>query len=114
MARGITDVLKDIREGALLTELPQQLGELVAAVRATGKGGRLTLTLNIKPLSANRGNQVLITDEVRCAMPEPDRETTVLFITDENELTRRDPRQPKLPEMGVVRNLTDERKADSV
>lgn len=111
MARGIAEVLKDIRDGALLTELPLQLTELVSAVRATGKGGKLTLTLSIKPLSGS--NQVLITDDVRVAMPEPDRPTTVLFITDDNELTRRDPRQPKLPTMGVVTPMAAaERTAD--
>lgn len=99
MARAITEVLKDIREGALLLELPQQLADLVGAVKATGKGGKLTLTLSIKPLEGS--NQVLIQDEVRVAKPEPSRPKTVLYITEENELSRRDPRQPKLP-MGVV------------
>lgn len=103
MARGFDAVLKDIREGALLTELPAQLQELVAAVRATGKGGTLTLKLDVRPLAKGNSNTMLIRDTVNLSLPEPDRESTVLYATESNDLSRRDPRQPDLPGVrGVV------------
>lgn len=102
--KNFAETLKDIREGALLTELPQALQEVLAAVRATGKAGKLTLTLSIKPLEGS-ANSILISDDVKTTLPEPTRLTTVMFVTDDNELTRRDPRQPKLPDMGVVRSM---------
>lgn len=101
------DTLKDIRNGSLLTELPQALSDVLAAVRATGKGGTLTLTLSIKPLEGS-ANSILISDDVKTKLPQPTRQTTVMFVTDKNELTRRDPRQPPLP-MAVVRPISAER-----
>lgn len=106
--RAFTDTLKDIREGAVLTELAEHMAGLLDAVRATGKGGKLTLSISVKPLDGT-ANQVLISDDIKTVVPEPNRPTTVMFVTEENELTRRDPRQPKLPEMGVVRSMPVER-----
>ena len=40
------NMLKDLREGAVLPELDEALKQLVADVRATGKSGSLTLTLS--------------------------------------------------------------------
>lgn len=102
MARSFVDTLKDIREGNLLAELPQYMQDLVAAVRATGKGGRLTLVLNVKPLEKG-SNALLVSDDIKVSIPEQPRESTVLFATESNDLSRRDPRQPDLPGVrGVV------------
>lgn len=106
MARAFADVLKDARDGALLLELAEKMQNLVAAVRDTGRGGKLTLTLQLKPM--NKGGMLILQDDVKLALPEPEREdTTVVFATDDNDLTRRDPRQPKLPEMGLVRSMPE-------
>ncbi len=52
----------------------------------------------------------VLTDDVKQVIPEPERDTTtVYFVTEESDLSRRDPRQPKLPEMGVVRSMSAER-----
>lgn len=106
--KGFTDTLKDIREGAVLTELAENLAALLDAVRATRKGGSLVLTIAVKPLEGTE-NQVLISDDIKTALPKPSRPTTVMYVTEDNELSRRDPRQPKLPEMGVVRSMSAER-----
>lgn len=106
MARAFADVLKDIREGDLAVELAAKMQDLVAAVRATEKGGKLTLTLHLAPLK--QGGMLALRDEVKIVLPEPERQdTTFVFATDDNDLTRRDPRQPKLPEMGVVRSMSE-------
>jgi hypothetical protein len=90
-----TDTLKDLREGAVVPELDEALKQLVADVRATGKGGSITLKLNVNPMKGS-ANMLLITDDVKVAPPARERETTVLYATDDNELSRRDPRQPEL------------------
>lgn len=106
MARTFAEVLKDVRDGDLAVELAAKMQDLVAAVTATDKKGRLTLQLELEPLK--QGGMLVLRDAVRLVLPEPEREdTTFVFATEDNELTRRDPRQPKLPEMGVVRNIAD-------
>jgi hypothetical protein len=110
--RAFTDTLKDIRDGELLAELPRKLQEVIEAVQATQKKGRLVITLDLRP--AEGGRLFVLTDDVKQVIPEPVKDTTtVFFITEESDLSRRDPRQPKLPEMGVVRSMPPvERAAD--
>lgn len=101
------ETLKEIRDGDLATELSEKVRQLVEAVTATQKGGKLVLTLSVGPMKKGT-NMLLVEDTVKLALPEPEREsTTVMFPTEDNELTRRDPRQPKLPEMGVVRPMAE-------
>lgn len=106
MARAFAEVLKEVRDGNLATELAAKMQDLVARVKETGKAGKLQLTLTLAPL--NKGSMLALRDDIKLVLPEPEREdTTFVFATDDNDLTRRDPRQPKLPEMGVVRSMSD-------
>lgn len=106
MARAFSEVLKEVRDGDLATELAAKMQDLVAAVKATDKAGKIQLTLTLKPLK--QGAMLVLQDDVKLVLPEPEREdTTFVFATEDNDLTRRDPRQPKLPEMGVVRNMPE-------
>jgi len=95
--RAFVDTLRDVRDGELLAELPGKLQAVIEAVQATGKKGKLVITLELSPTQAN---MFVLTDDVKQTIPEPKKETTtVFFITEESDLSRRDPRQPKLPEM---------------
>lgn len=108
--RAFIDTLKDIRDGELAAELPGKVQQLVEAVQATQKGGKLVITLSLK--HTKKGGVLLLEDDVKLTLPEPDKDTTtVFFITEESDLSRRDPRQPKLPMDGprVVVQMTAER-----
>lgn len=105
----IEEVLKDLRDGELLKEFQQAIPNAIAAVMEHGRGAKITLTLSIKPKSIN---QVWIADDLKVTLPEADKESTVLFVADDQTLTRRDPRQPKLP-MAVVRSINGGERADS-
>lgn len=114
--RAFVDTLKDIRDGELLAELPGQVQQLVEAVQATGKKGRIQITLALA--TAQGGKVFVMTDDVKLTLPEPEKDTTtIFFVTEESDLSRRDPRQPKLPEMGprgvVAAIAPAERAADS-
>jgi hypothetical protein len=106
--RAFAEVLKDVRDGDLVLELATKMQDLVAAVKATDKAGKLTLTLQLK--SMKQGAMLVLQDDIKLVLPEPDRQdTTFVWATEDNDLTRRDPRQPKLPEMGVVRSMAEGR-----
>ena len=96
MSRVFMETLREIRGGVILGELGEKLQQLVADVRATGKGGKLTLVLDVKPLKKGGDHTLLIEDDIRIAAPQPDREGTILYASDTNELSRKDPRQPEL------------------
>lgn len=95
-SRTFIDVLRDVRQGASAAELSEQMTALVAAVRNTGRPGKLTLTLVVKPASKGDVTTLMVDDQVVVKMPALDRGTTVFFSNAENILTRNDPRQPEL------------------
>ena len=89
--------IQDVRDGRAHAELSTQLAELLAAVRLTGKGGSLTLKIDVKP--AGRGSdvdKVVITDTVTAKVPKPDRGQDFFWLTDTNDLSRNHPRQHTL------------------
>jgi hypothetical protein len=89
-------LLDDLRDGDAKSDLHLALTKLVASVRSVGKAGKLTFKLKVK--LAKNGGAVVIDDEVDVVEPKPEVESTLLFADDDNVLTRRDPRQPRLPE----------------
>ena len=95
------ETLHDLRKGAALAEAGDRLQALVAAVRDTGKAGKLTLTIEVKP---TKGDHDILTlhDGLKVALPEPDRGVTIMYATDHNTLQRQDPRQPALPDLRDV------------
>jgi hypothetical protein len=104
--RSFVQTLSDLRRGDLLTELTEQLAELVAAVRATGSGGTLTLTLGVQPAAKGDVGLLFVSDRVTIKLPTAERQPTILYSTADNTLTRRDPRQPDLAGMPGLRGPT--------
>lgn len=89
--------LQDLRDGRAHAELTGKLSEVLAAVKATGKAGTLTLKIDVKP--AGRGSdvdKVTITDAVTAKVPTPDRGQDFYWLTDDNALSRNHPRQHAL------------------
>ncbi len=92
----VLDVLKQIRQGHLVYEMNQEVEKVVEAVRDTRKGGELTLKIKIKPLKA--GSDALDVDaEVTAKIPKPPRPVSIFYPTQDNTLSRTDPRQMRLP-----------------
>ncbi len=99
--------LREIRAGLVITELSQKLSELVAAVRATGKGGKLRLDLAIKPASKGETVCVMVEDDITVKLPKPERANTIFYSTEDNLLQRNDPRQSEF-ELKEVPQAQDE------
>lgn len=88
------DTLIELRNGGAAIELSNGLEEVVKAVRTTGKPGKVTLTLSIKP--ADKGpdvETVFLQDQIKLDAPKPDKKLTLFFANDNNQLTRNDQRQ---------------------
>lgn len=89
--------LQDLRDGRAHSELSGGLADLLAAVKDTGKGGTLTLQLKVKPGARGKDvDKVIITDVVKVDLPKPERGEDFLWVTDDNELSRKHPRQQSL------------------
>jgi len=93
--------LQEHREGALQDELSEALNRVVEAVRQIGKAGTLTFVVGIKPAGRSH-NQVLIADDIKLKLPEPDREETVMYVDRDGNLTRANPKQMEMPGLKTV------------
>lgn len=94
MSRSLTQTIGMLRYGKLADEADEQLAQLVAACEATGRAGSITLTIALRP---GKGGQVEIADDLKLKLPKPDKQTSILFISDDAGLQREDPRQRTLP-----------------
>lgn len=89
--------LQDLRDGRAHSELSSMLGELLAKVKETGKGGAVSLKIKIKP--AGRGqdvDKVTISDEIKLDLPKPERGEDFFWLTEDNDLSRNHPKQGSL------------------
>lgn len=106
--------LRDIRAGESLTELSEKLSELVAAVRATGKGGKLKYELTVKPASKGETVALMIVDNIDVKLPKSERAANIFFANDQNLLQRSDPRQRELELRSVPTPATPLREVEQV
>lgn len=93
-ARPITDTLRHIGGGVFIDIASDKLAELVSAVCASGKAGRLDLTITVKP--ATRGGAMHVTGKLKMTKPAEEAMEALLFATPEGNLLADDPRQSKL------------------
>jgi hypothetical protein len=87
--------LMEHNRGRSHDELSHALRALVLAVAETGKPGKLTYTVTIRPQRKVEG-AVLVADAIKASLPEFDRAESIFFATDAGDLTRTDPRQTEL------------------
>lgn len=111
MARPILETLREIRRGAFLDEAAEKLQELVTAVTATGKGGKLSLTVSVSPAGRGSVRTVVVQDAITMSLPSPDKEVTVFFPTQDGSLQRSDPAQMPL---GLTPVATPQQPSDQV
>lgn len=94
MARPFHETLHNINGGVLLHDAAEQLAELVLAVDATGKSGKITVEITIRKSSHAT---VAASGTVKLVKPKEPLIETLLFPTPEGSLLTEDPRQAKLP-----------------
>lgn len=93
------------RKGKCLVEAQQKLQELVKECLATGKKGKLVITLFLK---AAEDSTIVVSDDVTPTMPKADKSITVFYADEQGALHREDPRQPEFAEVARVVNGKDQ------
>lgn len=94
MIRPITDTLRHIGGGVFVDTASDKMAELVSAVDASGKAGRLVLEVKVK--KATRGGAMHITGNAKLTLPASEPMEAMLFSTPEGNLVVDDPHQQKL------------------
>jgi hypothetical protein len=94
-ARPFLEFLREQRNGRLHDELSDALQECVAATAEHGKTSTLTLTVQVKKSSTGKST-IMVVDDVKTKLPKEERESSIFFVSPENNFMREDPRQHKM------------------
>jgi hypothetical protein len=101
MKKAFTQTLVELRGGELVEEATNQLNELVSMVRDTGKPGKITVTIDVKPFS-KVADALEVTGKVTTSLPREKETAEVFFPTFENNLSRHSERQTELPGISLA------------
>lgn len=91
----LTRTIAEIQKGRYLIEADEALRKLVLACVNTGKKGRITLTLDVKPEAGIEATYA-VTGAKSVKMPEPTKAPTRFYATEDGLLVRDNPNQPEL------------------
>lgn len=92
-------MLLEMRSGKVAADVSAKLNELVDSIRDVGRGGKITLTLDIKPkrVDLHEGvKDVEVNYKIVLVKPERHRGASVFFIDPKGALTRTDPSQQEM------------------
>lgn len=99
--------LASLRKGVALQEASDALSKLVQQVVTVGRKGSITITLVVQPDGDLDESRVKITDDIKVTTPKTERKATILFATEDGQLTRHHPRQTEM-KLAVVEITTEE------
>lgn len=100
--------LQEINAGQTHAALTSDLAELLQAVKAHGRAGKLTLTIKVVPGSRGTDvDKITVTADRTLSLPKPELPTDFFWLTDTAEPTRKHPRQHDLD----LRDAADDRPA---
>jgi hypothetical protein len=87
--------LMEMRNGSVAADCSRKLAEVILAVCETGKQGKITLQINVKPAKVNLGKvtEVELKHTCKTDRPEHDAGYTLFFPTEDGSLSRQDPNQ---------------------
>ncbi len=95
---GIMELLTIVGDGRVLDDYHERLDALIRAVKTSHKKGTITLTLSVAPAKDMMDiPRVVVSAVVTAKIPLSERGSEMLYIDDDNQLSRRNPRQPELP-----------------
>lgn len=98
--KSFAQLLNEINEGSTHAALSADMAELLRTVQATGRAGKLTVTVKVVPAVRNTSggeiDRVNITVDRTLALPKPETPTDFFYLTDDGETTRNHPRQQSL------------------
>jgi len=107
------ETLKQQRKGAFIEEFEEKFAELVHAVHDTNKGGKIRITLNLKPLKPGvEAETVTLDDDIVLTLPKADKKSSVFYTTQEGSLSRTDPNQMEM-KLEVIKNDENEERKES-
>jgi len=89
-------LLQQHRHGEILSDLSESIRKVTQAVQDSGRGGSITLKIDIRPASKGRAGALVVEDEIKEKMPTEDKTGSIFFADKNYNLIRDDPNQTVL------------------
>jgi hypothetical protein len=90
----IQNIIAEADRGQLLEDAEMAIQEILTALADEhDRTGEVTIKVKFK----TKNGAVQIMPELQHKLSKPERLATVMFLNDDGELSRRDPRQPVMP-----------------
>ena len=104
MAReiGPMELVKTMADGKIMEDFHDNFMALVAAVKTTHRKGKIVLALSVEKMKDAEIPTVEITGEVSATIPQKKRLPERLYLTDDGQVSRYNPRQPVVDENVVT------------
>ncbi|WIY54125.1 hypothetical protein O9Z70_06285 [Devosia sp. YIM 151766] len=100
------NIIAEADRGQLLTDADYAIEEILTALADDyERSGEITIKVKFK----TKNGAVQILPELTHKLSKPERVTTLMFLTDNGELSRRDPRQPVMPSVADADELNRRR-----
>lgn len=84
------------RNGSVITDVSKAIKQVVAACQLTGKEGKVTLVMNLRPASIGDAATLVFEPSVKTSIPEVKPPGSIFYADDDFNLVRDDPRQQRL------------------
>ena len=102
-------LLKTLGDGRVMDDFYDQLGNLLMAVKMSHKKGHVTLKVVVSPCKDVEISRVSVWGDVASKIPHIERSSEFFYVDDNNQLSRRNPRQPVVPPNTVKMPPVEER-----
>lgn len=89
-------MIREADRGQLMDDLQDGIGKIVEAIESAHGAGTGEITIKLKISSPTPGAYEIVPD-LTVKSPKPKRLKSTMFLSDDGELQRNDPRQPTMP-----------------
>lgn len=98
----LSEILMTLDGGGTVEEIQSKIREVAGAVLETGNQGSVTIKLNLARNGGEESKQLIVKDAITCVMPKRPKPSTLFFATEDGSLTRQNPDQFSLGELGAA------------
>jgi hypothetical protein len=97
--RPFDEILRAINNGQLNDDLTDEMTEVIAAIRKTGRAGKISVTLSLFPRGSDN-SQMEVRPSIKGVAPEMERRISLFYVNSDDGLQRDDPLQ--IPLAGIT------------
>lgn len=94
--RAVLNILVAHKGGECISDLSAALKQVTSAVQSTGRAGKVTFTMSLRPASKGAGGTLVFETKVKAHTPDAESPASIFYADDDYNLVRDDPHQQKL------------------